>query len=75
VARPLARPDVGYDLLRFWILERSYVAIAGYCNGQVAGGREERDEGRDPGTNLRLTGRDALGVGAAPGVMVWKPGH
>jgi uncharacterized membrane protein len=67
----------GYDLLRFWILGALVLwAIAGYCNGEVAGTARKVGKGEDQGRNVRVLWYvDALGAALLLVLMVWKPGH
>jgi hypothetical protein len=69
--------NVGYQLLRFWVLGALVIwALAGYCNGRVAAAARDATKGNDAGLNLRLIWYgDAVSALLLLVLMVWKPGH
>jgi uncharacterized membrane protein len=68
--------NVGYSLLRFWIIGALLLwAVAGYCNGQVASAARGLRKGEEPADVTRLWAIDALGAALILALMIWKPGH
>ena len=69
--------NVGYQLLRFWILGALVLwAIAGYSNGEVASTARKVRAGEDVGRNVRVLWTiDALAALLLLVLMIWKPGH
>ena len=64
--------NVGYSLLRFWILGALVLwAVAGFCNSQVA------STAKDPNPrDVRMLWLiDAVATALLLVLMVWKPGH
>jgi uncharacterized membrane protein len=68
---------VGYQFFRLWILGALVLwAIAGYCNGEVAGVARKAMKGEEGEKQInRLWLGDMLGAILLLVLMVWKPGH
>jgi uncharacterized membrane protein len=63
--------NVGYDLLRFWILGALVLwAIAGFCNSQVSSSAKDPDS---TGVQMMWT-VDAVATALLLVLMLWKPG-
>ena len=69
--------NVGYQFFRFWIIGAFVLwAVAGYCNGVVAGAARKLVKGEAQSKRVNvLWAVDALGAALILVLMVWKPGH
>jgi hypothetical protein len=68
--------NVGYQLLRFWIIGALVLwAAAGYCNGRVGAAARGFRHGEEAGSLRWFWVVDALAAAALLVLMIWKPGH